>query len=534
MTIAPLIPENAPFTSEQRAWLNGFFAGLLSTGESAGPIDAGTAMGAGQEADPLADGDDGETPWHDQSLALEERMTLAEGRPLRRRMMAAMAQQDCGQCGYNCEDYSNAIFLKEEERLNLCVPGGKATQRMLKKLVADEMEGSAETEPAAPPAEAAPATAPGRAREAPVMATLAGRYRLNGEDSAKETYHVEFDLSASGLDYEVGDAFGIVPTNPPTLIEALIARLGVEGDMQVRLSSQEKSLAQALSRDVCLGLAPDALFALLASLAQDSDDKARLLAMSEGEDPDGDLETLDVLAALDKLAGIAPAPQALVEVLDPLQPRLYSISSSHRAGPGMVSLTVDSVRYDIAGRTRLGVASTGLAERLAVGSEVPVYVQKAHDFALPADGATPIVMVGPGTGIAPFRAFLQERMAAGATGRAWLFFGHQTESSDFFYRDELEGFQAAGTLTRLSTAWSRDSGPKTYVQDRMREAAAELFAWLEEGAHFYVCGDATRMAADVDRALAEIVAAEGGMDENAARDYVRGLAKSGRYQRDVY
>jgi sulfite reductase (NADPH) flavoprotein alpha-component len=217
-----------------------------------------------------------------------------------------------------------------------------------------------------------------------------------------------------------------------------------------------------------------------------------------------------------------------------LQPRLYSISSSPRAHPGRVTLTIDAVRYRIGARERLGVASTWFAERLPEGAPLKVYVQKAHGFAPPLDPQIPMIMVGPGTGIAPFRAFLQERLAQQAGGGAWLFFGHQREASDFFYREELEGLMAAGALTRLSTAWSRDAAQKVYVQDRMREAGAELWDWLSQGAHFYVCGDAKRMAQDVEHALVDIAAQHGGLDGEGAEAFVAGLKKTGRYQADVY
>jgi sulfite reductase (NADPH) flavoprotein alpha-component len=538
--LPPLVPENAPFSQEQRAWLNGFFAGLLSMdgGVQALSRDAATALlgsplpGESQPA-PTEEEDDG-APWHDASMPIDERMQLAEGKPLKRRMFAAMAQQDCGQCGYLCESYSAAIASGEEPKLNKCVPGGKETQRMLKKLAA-ELDGGAAPAPEAPAtAEVAPsASEPGRSREAPVEATFLSKLRLNGEGSDKETNHVEIDLSECGLTYEPGDSFGLFASNCPELAGLVAARLGAEPDAPVTHDGETLPFSAWLSERVCLGAAPDALFELLKALVSSPDHKAKLAQLAEGEDPDGDLATLDVLAALEKFPDARPGPAEFLAALEPLQPRLYSISSALSADPGKVSLTVDAVRYTIAERMRKGLASTFLADRIEPGAKVKVYVQKAHSFALPKSGDTPIIMVGPGTGIAPFRSFLRERKATSATGGAWLFFGHQREATDFLYRDELAELQAAGALTRLSLAWSRDGERKVYVQDRMREAGAELWSWLEKGAHFYICGDAKRMAADVEKALIAIAAEHGGKGEGA-KAFVADLKKAGRYQADVY
>jgi sulfite reductase (NADPH) flavoprotein alpha-component len=219
--------------------------------------------------------------------------------------------------------------------------------------------------------------------------------------------------------------------------------------------------------------------------------------------------------------------------LDALQPRLYSIASSLKTNPGRVALTVDAVRYDIKGRTRLGVASTFLANRIAPGQKIKAYVQKAQAFCLPTDAAVPIIMIGPGTGIAPFRAFLHERMATKAPGRNWLFFGHQRRNYDFFYEDELSGMKAAGALTRLSLAWSRDGEDKFYVQDRMRQVGRDLWSWIADGAHIYVCGAIT-MGKDVERALVDVTAAHGARTIDDAIAFVAELKKKGRYQQDVY
>jgi sulfite reductase (NADPH) flavoprotein alpha-component len=517
-----IIPSSAPFSEAQRSWLNGFFAGLLS--------DAPTPLSPEQGATVMEE-DDG-APWHDQTMPIADRMKLAEGRPLQRRMMAAMAQQDCGQCGYNCNDYSDAIAARAEARLNLCVPGGKETARMLKALNEElEKAPAVPSSPAATPAVAPAAVVaePGRSRDNPAPASFLSRRLLNGSGSEKETWHIDFDLSGCGLDYVVGDSFGIFARNDLGHVDQIIALLGASHTTEVR----GKTLREVLLDDVSLAPAPDSLFELISYLTGGAHrEKARALA--QGEDPDGDAATLDVMAVLQKFSHVRPHPEAFIEALEPLQPRLYSISSSHNATPGKLSLTVDCVRYVIGKRKRLGLASTFLAERIRPGDEVKVYVQKAHGFALPPDPATPIIMIGPGTGIAPFRAFLHDRRATGAPGKNWLFFGHQRSSSDFFYADELNAMKTAGLLTRLSLAWSRDGDKKFYVQDRMREVGREIWTWLADGANIYICGDAKRMAKDVERALVDIVAQFGARSTDEAVSFVADLKKKGRFQQDVY
>lgn len=530
-----LVPSTAPFSEEQRAWLNGFFAGLvsldgggitpLSSEQAAGLI--GQAVGARS-----ADDDDGGAPWHDQTLPMAERMKVADGKPLRWRMMAAMAQQDCGQCGYDCRNYSGAIFDGKEQRLNLCVPGGKETARMLKALY-EEFKTTPLAPVAGPQISEATATpansAPGNSRDNPSLATFLSRTRLNKPGSQKETWHLEFDLATCGLDYAVGDAFGLFATNDTALVDAVIAALGVPADFPIG----GRCLRDVLIDSVSLSPAPDMLFQLF-SYISGGERRKLARALATGEDPDGDAETLDVLGAIEKFPGIRPDPEAFIEALDPLQPRLYSISSSPKVNPERIALTVDAVRYDISKRRRLGVASTYLADRAAPGDAVKVYVQKAHAFGLPTDPATPIIMIGPGTGVAPFRAFLQERKATNAPGRNWLFFGHQRSEYDFFYEDEFAAMKAARLLTRLTLAWSRDGDQKIYVQDRMRDVGRDLWAWLAEGAHVYVCGDGKHMAKDVEVALVDVVAAHGARTRDQAIAFVTDLKKQGRYQQDVY
>jgi sulfite reductase (NADPH) flavoprotein alpha-component len=540
--IPTLIPDSAPFTPEQRVWLNGFFAGLLSLDGGISPLPAAEAAallagisGAPLARGPLGDGDDGQTPWHDPTMPLPERMQLANQRPLRRRMMAAMGQQDCGQCGYNCEDYANAIAGKQEERLNLCVPGGKDTTRMLKTLFAEFGAVSVVKAPAIVEARAdpeAPAASPkaktGTSRDRPVEIAFASRTRLNKPGSNKETWHVDLDLGDSGLSYAVGDSLGIFPRNDPALVDAVIAAVGMPADFPIA----DRTLRDTLTDDAALGAAPDMLFELISHITG-GERRQKAKSLAAGGDPDGDAKNLDVLAALEKFPGIRPDPEAFVEALDPLQPRLYSIASSPKAAPGKVALSIDAVRYAIGARARTGVASTFFAERIAPGTKLKAYVQKSQGFGLPADPSVPIVMIGPGTGIAPFRAFLHERMAARAPGRNWLFFGHQRHDYDFFYEEELIGMRATGLLTRLSLAWSRDDTDKFYVQDRMREVGRDLWSWLAEGAAVYVCGAIT-MGKDVERALLDVIAAHGVRTPDQAATFLADLKQNGRYHTDVY
>ncbi len=318
--IPALLPDSAPFTPEQRTWLNGFFAGLLSIEGGVTPLSAeqtaalmADVMSTPAARGPLDDGDDGQAPWHDQTLPLSDRMKLAGNRPLRRRMMAAMGQQDCGQCDYTCEDYSNAIFLKKEERLNLCVPGGKETARMLKTLFSEFGPIAPPAKPAiisAVPADASPAAAvvssapPSPSRDHPAEATFLSRTRLNKAGSQKETWHIEFDLAGTGINYTVGDSFGIYPTNDPALVDAVIAAIHAPPDFPIA----GRSLRDVLTDSTSLNQPPDMLFQLISYLTGgERRQKSKLLA--SGGDPDGDAARLDVLAALEKFPGIRPDPE---------------------------------------------------------------------------------------------------------------------------------------------------------------------------------------------------------------------------------
>jgi sulfite reductase (NADPH) flavoprotein alpha-component len=357
---------------------------------------------------------------------------------------------------------------------------------------------------------------------------------LNGEGSAKETVHVELSLEGSGMVYEPGDALAVQPMNCPQMVKDVLNAAKLNGTEEIEVKGAGKKLLAdalredfditALSKVVLKKLAEATGSAMLGELlAEDANDKLR--AYIEGR---------EIIDALIDFAPNGLSAKALTGIFRKLPIRLYSIASSLLAHPEEVHLTVAAVRYETHGRSRKGVCSTYLSDVAKSGTNVAVFVQPNKNFRLPADGGTPIIMVGPGTGVAPFRAFVEHRAALGSTGKNWLFFGDQRYTYDFLYQLEWQDFLKNGQLTKLDLAFSRDQPEKVYVQDKMVEKGAELYAWLEEGAHFYVCGDENRMAADVHEALISIVENFGAKSREEAETYVENLKKSKRYQRDVY
>lgn len=372
---------------------------------------------------------------------------------------------------------------------------------------------------------------PGSNKSNPYAAALITNKRLSSEQSAKDIRHVEFDLTDSGLKYEAGDALGVIPVNEPSLVSLLLTQLNA--DYQTPVPGFDRSLGDLLtyqfeisepSRKLIEWVGQNTTNQELRHVLQ-HDDKDALGVWLWGKD------TLDLLQL--ELTRSLSVPE-FVALLRPLQHRAYSISSSSKAHPNQVHLTIASVRYHSGGRNRSGVCSTYLAERVRRGEKPAIFISPNKAFRVPANGNASLIMVGPGTGIAPFRAFLQERQVTGAQGKNWLFFGDQHQEHDFIYREELTAWQESGLLTRLDLAFSRDQDKKIYVQNRMLEQGAELYAWLQEGGHFYVCGDASRMAKDVDSALYEIVRQFGGLSSERAADYIDQLKKEKRYLRDVY
>jgi sulfite reductase (NADPH) flavoprotein alpha-component len=365
----------------------------------------------------------------------------------------------------------------------------------------------------------------------PFNATVLENIRIVGRHSTKETRHVELSLAGSGFTYSPGDSLAIIPSNDPGVVVELLNAVGLSGDRAVSVKGSPMSLASALASEFEITTAAPRFIQQWARLTGARDLGALLEADLSGECLRflKEHHVVDIVCRF-PLSGLAA--EDLLAGLRPLQPRLYSIASSQAAVGDEAHLTVSPIRYALHGTERGGVASTLITDRVAMGDTVPVYIQESPHFRLPDDDAA-IVMVGPGTGVAPFRAFLQEREQRGARGRSWLFFGERTRRSDFLYQVEWQQWLKDGLLTRLDVAFSRDGPTKNYVQHQMIEQSRELYSWLRGGAHFYVCGD-ENMAADVHRALLHIVEHEGGQSREAAEDYVRRMSAEHRYRKDVY
>jgi sulfite reductase (NADPH) flavoprotein alpha-component len=587
MNTVPFIPETAPFTPEQRAWLNGFLAGLHSSAPaetapatpcSSEPLlvlfgsQTGSAEGLAKKVAKesqrrgfapkvlaLNDYAAADIPGAKKAVIISS--TWGDGEPpdnavnfwnwLNAESAPRLENLQFAVLGLGDKNYSDFCGASRKFDARLEALGGKrlqprgecdvdyeaAAQNWIDGLWQKLGDGAspapvAATNGAAVNGHAAIAAAPLFDKTNPFPARLLKNVLLNKPGSGKEVRHFEIALGGSGLSYEVGDALGVVPENCPELVGAVLAVINATGDEPVKVESLVLPLREALKKNFDLAKPTAELLAETARRSPDIE-LAGLLAPERANDLKKWLFGRDVLDVL-ALASKPFAFSELLPLLRKLAPRLYSISSSPRSHPGEVHLTVGAVRYEMFGRKRKGVASTFLADLAERAGFVKVFVQPSHGFKSPAGGDTPMIMVGPGTGIAPFRAFLEERESSGAKGKNWLFFGDQKRSADFLYEEQLTAWRKSGLLTRLDLAFSRDQAEKIYVQNRMLENAAELWAWLEAGAHFYVCGDAGRMAKDVDAALHKIIETAGGRSVEDATAYVAKLKSDKRYQRDVY
>ena len=387
------------------------------------------------------------------------------------------------------------------------------------------------SEVSAPPK---PAPALQWTRQNPFPGKLTVNRRLSSDDSEKDTRHFEIDLTGWGLKFEPGDSVAVYPTNDPQLVDEIIRALGAKGDEPVPAAKTTKPFREALLRDYSVTQPTPKYLKAIAERAASAPMLTELLHPNRKGDLENYLWGSEVVDFLLDHPSAKFKPEEFVGLLNKLQPRLYSVGSSLRTFPDQVHFIVDIIRYESHGRLRKGVATGFLAER-ANNVPVPVYPSSAKHFHMPDDPNTPLIMVGPGTGVAPFRAFLQDRQGTGAKGKTWLFFGAQREKCDYAYKEDWEKFIRDGVLTRLDCAWSRDQAHKIYVQHKMLDNAAEIWKWLDgDGAQFFVCGDAKRMAKDVDAALRKIVQEQGGRSVEQANAYVEQLKTDKRYKRDVY
>jgi sulfite reductase (NADPH) flavoprotein alpha-component len=586
-TSIPEIPENAPFSAEQRAWLKNYLSDLISSlGAAAIPSTAagkpralflygsqsGNAQalsegyveimnGDGWAAEAVSMEDHAKVDLKHEPLILVITSTWGEGDPPDTAVEFWEKFQSDAQPKLPNTRFS-VLALGDTNYADFCEMGKRMDARLEElgaKRIAPRIDCDVDYEE---PAEewfrvvtsrldeigkevfTTTVTASGESAEVettedlpygkknPFPSPLKYRYRLNLDPSPRDTRHLEFDLEGSGLEYEVGDAVATYPLNDPALVDEILAALPFNTAVSIETKDRKKlPLRDALIESFDIRTVNKSILKKWATLTchpylhaviEDDTEVAKIL--------DG-IEIIDLLY---DFPADFKSGQDFVDLLRRLTPRLYSIASSPKKHPNEVHLTVAKVTYETKGRVRKGVASTFLCEGMKEGDAVRVFMQPTKHFKLPTDLSKDVIMVGPGTGIAPFRAFLEEREVTEATGRNWLFFGNPHEATDYFYKEEFDAMQKSGVLTRLDLAWSRDQKHKIYVQDKIRENSEEIWNWLEAGAHFYVCGDAKYMAPDVERALLESIRKFGGMDDEGATAYLKKLKDEHRYQRDVY
>ncbi len=582
----PYIPKDAPFNEDQRAWLNGFWAGLNSriimTGQVAGgqqqamktvnilygtqtgnaellandAADAARTAGMAPVVESLEDIEleqfaemerviivtstygEGEMP--DNAQLFWEALTATTAPRMEKMNYAILAIGDTAYDDF-CE--AGKLFDIRLEQL-----GANRVANRLDCDVDYEDPAAAWIEETMPviaefgsddgPADGAQPAATGKPKEKskwnrknPYPSVVSTNRLLSGEGSGKEIRHFEFELGDSGIKYEAGDALGVMPVNNPQLVNDILERLKLSADTAI--SGQDASLGSLLTYNYEIFTPSKELINAVEERAG-HDELTHIVSNGDKESMENFLWSKDSLDLINLNPDVTFTAEELIGMLKPLQHRAYSISSSGLRNPDQIHLTIASVRFKSHGRDHGGVCSTFLADRIAEGDQAGIFLSPNKAFRVPENNDAPMIMVGPGTGIAPFRAFLHERQERGANGKNWLFFGDQHRSCDYIYEDEITEMEGQGIIHKLDLAFSRDQEQKIYVQTRMKESGAEFYAWLEEGGYFYICGDATRMAKDVDRALHEIIMEHGGRNEEQAIEYVNAMKKEKRYLRDVY
>jgi sulfite reductase (NADPH) flavoprotein alpha-component len=577
---SPFIPQNAPFSDTQRAWLGGFFAGMHShVLQSAGSVNQtnarilhilyGTQTGNSESLandaasaakkhglQPLVKSMDeveigqlpnmqylliitstyGEGAMPDNAEILWEAANSDDAPRLENVNYAVLALGDTSydlfcQAGKDWDDKLAALGANRlYERVDCDVDFEAPAEKWLSEVIPLMAEGASTV---AVVDTDAPSSKSTYNRKNPFPAKMRVNRVVTALDSSKETRHYEISIAGSGLSYEAGDALCVIPTNCRDLVAQIVKAIGCSGAEDEPVNGELMKLSDALRTHFEIKLPSKELLEEIASRSGDQELNALLLS-ADKEKLTNYLWGRDILDLLLQFPGVEFSAAEFIRLLKPLQHRAYSISSSGKTHPDSVHLTVASVRYDAHGRQHKGVCSTYLADLVNEETDVRIFFTQNNNFRVPADDSLPMIMVGPGTGIAPFRAFLQEREFRKAAGKNWLFFGDRNASTDFIYRNEIEAMQANGLLTKLDLAFSRDQAEKIYVQDRMKEHGAELYAWLEQGGYFFVCGDAYRMAKDVDQALHDVIREHGKKTLIEAVEYVNQLKKEKRYVRDVY
>ncbi len=580
---APFIPNNAPFSDTQKAWISGFFAGMHShmlkssqavdssqarilhilygtqTGNSESVANDAAEIAKSHGLVPSVKGldeieiaqflsleyvliitstyGDGEMP--DNAEMLWDALSGSDVPALDKMKYSVLALGDTSydkfcQAGIDWDNRLLALGAQRLlERVDCDIDYEEPAETWIAEaipLMADGAEGAGLVVNVDSQAQV---EKPAYHRKNPFPAKMLVNRLLTAENSSKETRHYEISLEGSGLSYEAGDALCVIPTNDPELVADITKAIGCSGEELEPVNDQHMTLTQALTEVFEIKLPGKEFLHEVANRSGDAELNELLEAQNKEKLADY-LWGRDILDLLLQFPKIEFSAAEFLALLKPLQHRAYSISSSGKKYPESVHLTVASVRYDSFNRQHKGVCSTYLADLVDETTDVRIFFTPNKSFRVPEDNTLPVIMVGPGTGIAPFRAFLQERQIRNATGKNWLFFGDRNEATDFIYREELEDMKNQGILHKLDLAFSRDQEEKIYVQDRMQEHGEELFAWLEEGGYFFVCGDAYRMAKDVDRALFDIIAKYGNKSAIEAADYMNMLKKEKRYVRDVY